>query len=122
MEERAPYHTPAPKVPRNLAAPIAAWLREQGFTVRERHYDTVATVGATWTGPRGDQFELAYIWSSGRYANATLQLQARWPGREPENLFGSQRVRRLRDVRLLLTGNVRYANARTLATLPHPAL
>jgi hypothetical protein len=31
-------------------------------------------------------------------------------------------VRRLRDVRLLILGNVRYANARTLATLSHPAL
>jgi len=49
-------------------------------------------------------------------------LQARWPGRELENPFGAQQVRRLRDVRLLLLGNVRYANARTLATLPHPAL
>jgi len=47
MEERVPYHTPAPKVPRNLATPIATWLRERGFTIRERHYATVATVGAT---------------------------------------------------------------------------
>lgn len=41
-------------------------------------------------------------------------MQARWPGQAAENLFGSQQVRRLRDVRLLLLGNVRYANARTL--------
>ena len=33
-----------------------------------------------------------------------------------------QQVCRLREVRLLLTGNVRYANARLLVTLPHPAL
>jgi hypothetical protein len=121
MEDRAPYHTLAPKVPRNLAAPIVAWLREQGFTVIERQYEGMATVGATWTGPRGDCFELAYIWVA-HYRSATLQLQARWPGQEPHNLFGSQQVRRLRDVRLLVLGNVRYANARTLATLPHPAL
>jgi len=122
MEDRAPYHTSAPKAPRNLAAPLAEWLRSQGFTVTERHYDTMATVAATWTGLRGDCFELGYVWSSGRCANATIQLQVRWPSREAENLFGSQRVRRLRDVRLLLLGNVRYANARLLATLPHPAL
>ena len=122
MEGRAPYRTTAPKPPRNLATPLAAWLREQGFTVTERHYETMATVAATWTGLRGDCFELAYTWSSGRCAASTSQLQVRWPGCEAENLFGAQRVRRLREVRLLLTGNVRYANARLLATLPHPAL
>jgi hypothetical protein len=123
MEARAPYHTSAAKAPRNLAAAIATWLREQGFKVEERYYDdTLATVGATWMGSRGDSFELAYIWTSGRHANATLQLQARWLGHEPQNLFGSQQVCHLREVRLLLLGNVRYANARTLATLPHPAL
>jgi hypothetical protein len=122
VEDRAPYHTPAPKVPRNLAAPIATWLREQGFTVTERQYgEAMATVGAAWYGPRGDRFELAYIWVA-HYRSATLQLQARWPGQEPHNLFGSQQVRRQRDVRLLMLGNVRYANARTLATMPHPAL
>lgn len=121
MEERAPYHTAAPKGPRNLAEPIATWLREQGFAVTERQYEGQATVGATWVGPRGDSFELAYIWVA-RYQSATLQLQARWPGQEAQNLFGSQQVRRLRDVRLLVGGNVRYANARTLATMPHPVL
>jgi hypothetical protein len=120
MEARAPYHT-APKPPRNLAEPIAAWLREQGFAVIERQYDGQATVAALWTGPRNEQFQLGYIWVA-RYASATLQLQACWPGQEVQNLFGSQQVRRLRDVRLLVLGNVRYANARTLATLPHPAL
>jgi hypothetical protein len=122
MEDRAPYHTLAPKAPRNLAAPLAEWLRTQGFTVTERHYDTMTTVAATWTGVRGDCFELAYLWSAGRCAAATTQLQVRWPGQPVENLFGAQRVRRLREVRLLLTGNVRYANARLLATLPHPVL
>ena len=120
MEERAPYHSAAPKGPRNLAAPLAAWLCTQGFTVTERQYDTLATVAASWTGPRGDCFELGYCWSSGPHANATLQLQARWPGHEPCNLFGSQRVRRLREVRWLLSSNVRYANARLLAT-PTPS-
>jgi hypothetical protein len=114
MEAPAPYHT-APKGPRNLAEPIAAWLRTQGFEATERQYETMATVGATWLGPWGERFELGYIWVP-RYASATLQLQVRWPGREPENLFGPQQVRRLRDVRWLLLGNVRYANARLLAS------
>jgi len=122
MEERAPYHLPASKGPRNLAAPLAAWLREQGFTVTERQHETMATVAATWLGPRGDRYELGYIWSSGPHARATMQLQVRWPRCEAENLFGSQHVRHLLEARLLLLGNVRYANARTLATLPHPAL
>ena len=121
MEERAPYHTPAPKVPRNLAAPIATWLREQGFAVEERQYEGMATVAAIWIDSRGEQFQLCYIWTA-RYASATLQLEAYRLGWATQNLFGAQQVRRLRDVRLLLTGNVRYANARTLATLPHPAL
>ena len=113
MEAPAPYHT-APKGPRNLAAPLAAWLRTQGFTATERQYETMATVGATWLGPRGESFELAYIWVP-RYASATLQLVVRWPGQEAENLFGSQQIRRLREVRWLLGSNVRYANARRLA-------
>jgi hypothetical protein len=113
MEAPAPYHT-APKGPRNLAEPIAAWLRTQGFTATERQYETMATVGATWLGPRGESFELGYFWVP-RYASATLQLVVRWPGREPENLFGSQQIRRLREVRWLLSSNVRYANARRLA-------
>ena len=37
-----------------------------------------------------------------------------------EMLFTAQRVRRLKEVRLL-PGNLRYHNARTLATLPQPA-
>jgi hypothetical protein len=121
MEDRAPYHTPAPKVPRNLAAPLVEWLRTQGFAVTERQADGQATVAAVWFGPRQEIFELGYIWLA-RYASATLQLQARWPGQPNENLFGSQQVRRLRDVRLLVLGNMRYANARLLATMPHPAL
>jgi hypothetical protein len=121
MEARAPYYTAAPKGPRNLASPIAEWLRTQGFAVIERQNDGQSSVAAVWFGPRNEQFQLGYIWLA-RYATATLQLQACWPGQPNENLFGAQQVRRLRDVRLLILGNVRYANARTLATLPHPAL
>ena len=121
MEGRAPYHSAAPKLPRNLAAPIAEWLRAQGFVVEERHYEGIATVAAIWLDCRGEQFQLCYIWTA-RYASATLQLEAARLGRPTQNLFGPQQVRRLREVRLLLLGNVRYANARLLATLPHPAL
>jgi hypothetical protein len=47
-----------------------------------------------------------------------LSLQVAYPGQaHTEILFAAQQVRRLRDVRLLLLGNVRYANARLLARL-----
>jgi hypothetical protein len=110
MEERAPC---------NLAQPITTWLREQSFTVTKQQYKGLATVGAIWVSPQGDQFELAYIWVA-RYASATLQLQVRQVGQPADKLFGAQQVRRLRDVRLLLTGNVCYANVRLLAApTPH---
>ena len=121
MEDRAPYAS-APSGPRNLTVPLAAWLRTLGFTATEQHYATMATLAAHWIGPRGERFELGYIWSARPHTDATCQLQVRWPGREAENLCGSQRVHRLKEVRSLLLGNVRYHNARTLATLPHPAL
>lgn len=121
MEARAPYHTAAPKGPRNLAAPIAQWLREQGFTVTERQHDTMATVEACWLGPVADRYEFTYSWATGPVPDATCHLRVCWLG-VVMPLFGAQQVRRLRDVRLLVSGNVRYANARLLTTLPHPAL
>ena len=123
MEARAPYHTPAPKGPRNLARPLAAWLRTQGFTALERELPHYAAVDAHWTGPRGERFQLDYAWSSGPVPSATCRLTVCYPGQaQAEFLFTPQTVRRLRDARLLLTGNQRYANARLLATLPQPAL
>ena len=121
MEERAPYHTPAPKVPRNLAAPLAEWLRTQDFTASEQHHDTLATVIAHWLGPLGERYDFTYSWAAGPVPEATCQLRVSWLGMSMQ-LFTAQRVRRRRDVRRLLRGNVRYANARTLATMPHPAL
>ncbi|MGI4760557.1 MAG: hypothetical protein ACRYF0_07625 [Janthinobacterium lividum] len=123
MEDRAPYAS-APKGPRNLAAPLAAWLRTQGFTATEQHYATLATVAAHWISLRFERFELTYTWQAGPSPEATCQLQvfSHQLGPQVEPLFTAQRVRRLREVRLLLTGNVRYANARLLATLPHPVL
>jgi len=121
MEDRAPYHTPAPKVPRNLAAPVAEWLRTQGFIAIEQQHDTLATVAAHWLGPLGERYDFTYTWAAGPVPDATCQLRVSWLGMSMQ-LFTAQRARRLRDVRLLLTGNVRFANARLLATLPHPAL
>lgn len=123
MEERAPYHTAAPKGPRNLAEPLAAWLREQGFTATMRQASpTYALLEACWQGSRGERFQLDYTWASGPVPESTCRLQVGYPGQLAlEPLFTAQRVRRLKEVRLLLLGNVRYHNARTLATLPHPA-
>jgi hypothetical protein len=120
MEARAPYHT-APKPPRNLAEPVAQWLREQGFTATEQQHETMVTVEAHWIGPVGDRYELTYTWVTGPVPDATCQMQVTWLGFSLK-LFGAQRVRRLKEVHLLLLGNVRYANARMLATIPHPAL
>lgn len=119
MEERAPYHSEAPKGPRNLAAELAAWLRKQRFTATEQQPGPAfASVAAHWLGPSGERFELDYLWTGGRFPDATCRLQVRYIGQvTPEVLFTAQRVRRLREARLLLTSNVRYANARTLEKL-----
>jgi len=116
MEDRAPYHTAAPQGPRNLAAPLAAWLREQGFTATEHLRATLATVAAHWVAVGGERFELSYTWALGPAPDATCTLRVLYPSSVwVETLFTAQRVRRLKDVRLLLTGNVRYHNARLLA-------
>jgi hypothetical protein len=113
MEAPAPYHT-APKPPRNLTAPIAAWLRTQGFEATEQAGDEQATLTAIWTGPRGERFGVSYLWSP-RYDGTVLSLQVAYPGQtQTEMLIAAQQVRRLRDLHLLLLGNLRYANARLL--------
>jgi len=114
MEGQAPYHA-APQGPRNLAAPLAAWLRGQGFTVAE-YYGT--TVAAHWEGSRGERFQLDYDWVGGPSPDATCRLGVRYADQtQYETLFTSQKVRRLKEVRLLLLGNLRYHNARLLAGL-----
>jgi hypothetical protein len=119
MEAPVPYHTEAPKGPRNLATELAAWLRKQRFTATEQQPGPVfASVAAHWLGPSGERFELDYLWTGGHLPEAICRLQVRYPGQvTPEVLFTAQRVRRLREARLLLTSNVRYANARTLKKL-----
>ena len=118
MEARASYTTPAPQGPRNLAPHIAAWLRQQGFTATEHEHPGTATVLAYWLGPQQERFDFSYTWVSGPVPSATCWLTVRYPGQpQAETLFTAQQVRRVQDVRGLLTGNVRYANARTLSSL-----
>jgi hypothetical protein len=117
MEGRAPYHTPAPKGPRNLAAPLAAWLRKQGFVASEQLLDTLATVRAHWVAVGGERFEFTYTWVVGPVPDATCTLRVLYPSSVwAETLFTAQRVRRLAEARLLINNCVRLANARLLAS------
>ena len=119
MEDQGPYSA-TPRGDRDLSAQLAAWLRTQGFEALERVQPDFVTVSATWLSPRLDRFELAYTWqrTPAGYAVATCQLRvcyaAEW---DFTTLFTAQRVHRLREARQLLLGNVRYANARSLAAL-----
>lgn len=118
MEARAPYHA----APRNLARPLAAWLRKLGFTVSEREQAHFAAVEAHWVGPAGERFQLDYTWATGPVPDATCRLDVLYAGQgRAEVLFTPQKVRRLKEARLLLLHCVRYANARTLAALPDAA-
>lgn len=115
MEARAPYG--GPKGPRNLAAPLAAWLRTQGFTAHEQLLPIYAAVAAHWVGPAGEYFLLEYEWVAGPVAGATCRLRVLYPGQPQfEPLVSSQKVHRLKEARLLLLNCVRYANARLLAS------
>ena len=117
MEAPAPYAA-APKGPRDLSAALAAWLRTQGFTAVEQSRPATATVAAHWLGPQGERFQFDYTWLAGPVPSAICWLRVRYLGQpQPETLFTGQQVRRLREARQLLLGNVRYANARTLARL-----
>lgn len=102
-------------VPRNLAAPVAAWLRQQGFTALEQERPATASVAAHWLGPQGERFQLDYAWQAGSAPAATCRLTVQYPDAVfPEPLFTAQKVRRVEDLRRLLLGCVRYANARLL--------
>lgn len=108
MEARAPYHA-APSGPRNLTAPVAAWLRELGFTATEADHGPIATVEAHWQSPEGLRFYLDYQWSA---LKATVSLALYYPGeRNPLDLIRSQHVGRLREVRRLLHGDARFRAA-----------
>ncbi len=124
MEDRAIYYTlQTPTGPRNLAPFVAAWVRTQGFTATEATQPHLATVSAHWIGTRGARFELDYTWASGAFPESNCRLRVRYAGQlTADVLFASQHVRRLKEVCLLLLGNLRYAGARLLASIPHPAL
>jgi hypothetical protein len=118
MEAPAPYGTP--RGDRDLSAPLAAWLRTQDWTAQERALPDLVTVTATWTSPRLDRFELAYTWQRmpAGHTEATCRLRVMYAAEwDFTTLFTAQRVHRLKEARLLLLGNVRYANARLLAAL-----
>lgn len=108
---------PTPRGARNLAVPLAAWLRTQGFTANEQLLPLYAAVVAHWVGPRGEYFLLEYEWVAGPgVATATCRLRVLYAGRSQfEPLVTAQKVHRLKEARLLLLNCVRYANARTLA-------
>lgn len=107
---------PAPRGARNLAAPLAGWLRTQGFTAYEQMLPLYATVVAHWVGPANEYFLLEYEWVAGPVPVATCRLRVLYAGQPQfEPLFASQKVHRLKEARLLLLNCVRYANARLLA-------
>ncbi|HEX8659201.1 MAG TPA: hypothetical protein VF690_16800 [Hymenobacter sp.] len=109
---------PALRGDRDLSAPLAAWLRTQGFTAQEEAQPGMATMAAHWINLQLDRFELAYVWqrAPAGHAVATCRLQVLYAHEwDFTTLFTAQRVHRLRDVRALLLGNVRYANARQVA-------
>jgi hypothetical protein len=117
METRAPYHTQVPKGPRNLAQPLGEWLRAQGFSTQLQELPDYVVLTAQWLSAHFERFELTYTWQAGPVPDATLQLRAlsHQTGPQVEVLFTAQRMRRLKEARLLLLGNVRYHNARLLA-------
>jgi hypothetical protein len=117
MEARALYQTESPKGPRNLAQPLGEWLRAQGFSTQLQSLPNYVVLTAQWLSVRFERFELTYTWQAGPAPDATLQLRvlSHQLGPQVEVLFTAQRVRRLKEVRLLLLGNVRYHNARLLA-------
>jgi len=112
MEDQAPYGQPGP---RNLAAPLAAWLRTQGWTTTEQVLPAMQTLSAHWYSAQQERFELTYLWQAAPHADATCRFRVLSYGQLPELLFASQHVRKVKDARLLVTNCVRYANARLLA-------
>lgn len=105
-----------PRGARNLATPLAGWLRTQGFTAHEQLLPVYAAVAAYWVGPAGEYFLLEYEWVAGPTAAATCQLRVLYAGQPYfEPLFTFQKVHRFKEVRLLLLNCMRYATARKLA-------
>jgi hypothetical protein len=116
--------------PRDLGPSVATLLRELGFTVWEQATASLTLVTGTWTGLTGEQFSFQYAHhhpAAGPLCWAACNMGALWPGTStPAVCFASTQVRRLREVRLLLLGNHRFAQARAayllaIATTQVPA-
>jgi hypothetical protein len=111
--------------PRDLAPSVGRWLRQLGFTVWEQPTPSLSLVTATWMGLTGEQFSFQYAHhhpAAGPVAWAACSMGCRPPGaREPQVCFANTQVRRLREVRLLVLGNDRFAAARQRLLAAQPA-
>lgn len=112
MEAAAPYAA-APRGPRNLTLPLAAWLRRMGFAVLEQ-----GNAGATGTWAVPDcswRFQLTYAYSA--EGGGILQLLELSDEHRPGVKVQVQtaHVARLRECRFLLLSNAAYADARRAA-------
>jgi hypothetical protein len=109
MEERAPYHTPAPRGPRNLVPHVAQWLRGLDFTALEADHGAIATVQAHWDSPEGHRFYFYYEWSA---LKALVSLSLTCAGEcLPLDLIKGQHVGHLREARRLLHDDERFRAA-----------
>lgn len=95
--------------------PLAAWLRKQGFAAT---LPAPASHGAcVLASGSGERFELTCTWVTGPVPNATRTLRVLDPQSVwVETLFMAPRVRRLKEMRQLLLGNVRYYSVRLPAS------
>jgi hypothetical protein len=102
--------------PRDLGPVVALLLRELDFTVWEQATASLTLVTGTWTGRAGEQFSFQYAHHhpvAGPLSWAACNMGALGPDTTaPDVCFASTQVRRLREVRLLLLGNHRFAQAR----------
>ena len=125
MEACAPYNI-AQTVPgpRNLAAPLAQWLRQMGFLVTEQGGAVPTALAATWRAADGLLYEASYAFTPD--SGGIFQLLARLDNAllPHYGLVHKAEVNRLREARFLLLSNVFYADARRAAlaagTLPPP--
>jgi hypothetical protein len=114
--------TPAnlPMGPRNLALPVAAWLRRLGFEVQEQQTLVLTLVTARWYDlPRVHGFQFVYThfhpdWKP-HLAYCSLHLHGAGYPPAGQCLLADTHVKRLREVRFLLLSNMRYAAARQAA-------
>jgi hypothetical protein len=116
--------TPAklPTGPRNLAVPLAAWLRRLGFTALESEPagTHLTQLTAQWHSPLG-HFKVEYMHCHPPQAPAWAGFRLLW--REPKpfsltrELVSMANVNRLKEARVLLLSNKCYDTARQAALL-----